>query len=129
MSTTTGIQRVDPDSKDQYMFVRLEDVGHNRYIKDKATTDVGNCWVSWCNSETELLKRGIIITNQTKGTLVGYVWQDKDSTGDDRVRFSKSGWGSPAPSNRISGFSKVGTKINLKIDASDNVSAEEASPN
>ena len=60
---------------------------------------------------------------------MGYIWQDKDDKNDDRVRFSKKFWGAPLTTDRIEGFSKVGTKINLKIDASDNVSAEEASPN
>jgi hypothetical protein len=123
---TTGIQRVYSDSKDHYMFVKLEDKGNNRYIEEDK--DVGDCHVPWCSSTGDLLKKGIVIINRTKATLVGYVWQDKDKDGDDRVRFAKQGWEVAAQSNRLPGFSKVGTKINLKIDGKDNVSAEEASP-
>lgn len=123
----TGIQLVYKASSDNYLFVKLENTGNNRYI-DKNPTDVGDCWVPWCSNKEDFLKKVIIIINLTKATFVGYVWQDKDSSGDDRVRFSRTGWESPAPANRISGESGVNIKINLKIDANDNVSAEKASP-
>lgn len=124
--STTGIQRVYVTSGDHYMFVKLEDSRNNRYLEENK--DVGDCHVPWCSSTADLLKKAIIVINRTKATLVGFIWQDKDKDGDDRVRFAKHGWEKAAPGNRIAGFSNVGTKINLKIDANDNVSAEQASP-
>lgn len=124
---TTGIQNVYRESSDTYLFVKLEDTKNNRYIKS-SPAEVGDCWVPWCSSEGDFLKKVIIVINLSKATLVGYVWQDKDSSGDDRVRFSRKGWETASLSNRIPGYSNVNTKINLKIDANDNVSAEQASP-
>lgn len=125
----TGIQRIYSESHDRLMFVKLENTVNNRYIEGSSTTDVGDCWVPWCENITDLLKKGIILVNRSKGTLVGFVWQQKDKHGDDRVRFSKVGWEEPSTSNRIPGFSEVNTKINLKIDVHGNVSAEKSSPN
>lgn len=126
MANTTGIQLVYRASNDTYLFVKLEDTKNNRYITSSPTS-VGDCWVPWCSSEGDFLKKVIIIINMTKRTLVGYVWQDKDKDGDDRVRFSRNGWEQASTTNRIPGFSEVNTKINLKLDASDNVTAEKAS--
>jgi hypothetical protein len=125
---TTGIQRVYNETSDHYMLVKLEDTKNNRYVEG-AQTELGDCWVPWCGNTGDLLKKSIVLVNRTKGTLAGFIWQDKDSAGDDRVRFQAKGWQAPTTANRISGFSEVGTKINLKIDKDGNISAEKSSPN
>jgi hypothetical protein len=109
------------------MFVKLENTTNNRYLDPNKATSVGDCWVPWCSSHEDFLKKGIIIINRFKRVVVGYVWQDKDPSGDDRVRFGTTGWEPPTVNNRIPGYSNVDKKINLRINGEGKVSAEEAS--
>jgi hypothetical protein len=123
----TGIQLVYNDSSDELMFVKLEGTSNNRYLGPNKDTSVGDCWVPWCGSHEDFLKKVIIIVNRFQKVVVGYIWQDKDKNGDDRVRFGTTGWEAPTVNNRIPGFSNVDKKINLRIDGEGKVSAEESS--
>jgi hypothetical protein len=123
----TGIQLVRNDSSHNLLFVVLENTGKSQYIDPKTSSTV-DCVVPWCSSHDDFRKKGIIIINRFQKTVLGYIWQDKDSKNDDRVRLWFTGWETPSLDNRMPGESVVGGKINLIISSEGKISAEKASP-
>lgn len=126
---TTGIQFVRNKSSHRLSFLKVEDRKNNRLIAAGAqSAEVGDCWVPWCSSEQEFRDKVIVLINMPKREVLGYVWQQKPSSGDDeRVRFSRTGWEDGTEGNRMPGYSTVGGKINLIVDHDGNVSAEQHS--
>jgi len=127
----TGIQFVKNNSTKRLLFQRAESNALNRYILESPApaTDVDNCWVPWCSSAEDFPKTTITILSMPDQKVLGYIWQDHDSNGNDRVRFSTTGWSSPSPSNQIPGDPTVGIKINLIVEANGSIKAERATSN
>jgi hypothetical protein len=126
VKAVTGIQIVYNETPDYLLFLKLENGVNNRFLEPNKGTSVGDCWVPWCSSHEDFLKKVIVIINRSKKSLVGFIWQDKDKDGDDRVRFGATGWDTASEKNRIPGYSSVDSKINLRINSKGEVSAEKA---
>jgi hypothetical protein len=136
----TGIQFVRNDSPSQLLFQKAENNANNRYVPASSPlplpppgspapspgTDVGDCWVPWCSSNADFLKKTITILSMPDQKVLGYIWQDHDSK-EDRVRFSRTGWSSPSESNVIPGEASVGIKINLIVNKDGSIRAEKYS--
>lgn len=123
----TKVSGVYNNSSDYILFVNLEKPDANQYLAPNENKEIGYA-VPWCSSHDQFLKKGIIIINRFKKTVLGYIWQDHEPTGakDDRVRLGFTGWDTPSKENKIPGESNVGGQINLLIDAEGKISAEEA---
>jgi hypothetical protein len=110
----TSIQEIRNNLPGWILFINTESAKNNVENGPATTESVNNCWIPWCNDESDFAAHHIeIIDYKSTNTVLWYIWQHEDIDGDF-VRISNNGY--ETPGSTIDGLIDTGSSWNLEIN-------------